>query len=274
MESNNITWYSYHGALLPKVEPHIELNISTKEAKQLLKKSGAYFLRYTTAWDSEKVGEFWYVINDTFSEMDVFSANTRSKIRRGFKNCWVEKVTKEEISKSAYEVYSKAFERYDTPLKVSSKKVFTKNIIESEGYDYFAVYEKKSNLMIAYSSNKIVNGVCNYTTIKFHPNYLKLYSSYVLFYEMNQYYLESKAFLYVHDGARSIAHDTNIHDFLIDKFRFRKSYCRLNIIYRWDIALIINILYPFKSLIEKSNHHIFKKIFIVLKQEGIRRSFE
>ena len=55
--------------------------------------------------------------------------------------------------------------------------------------------------MIGYSQNKIINNYCDYSTIKFHPNYLKFYLSYVkLFYTMNQYYLNEREFKYVNDG--------------------------------------------------------------------------
>ena len=54
-----------------------------------------------------------------------------------------------------------------------------------------------------------------------------------------------KNFLYVNDGARSISHHTNIQTFLIDKFKFRRAFVKLHIVYRWDIGLAIKILYPF-----------------------------
>ena len=90
---------------------------------------------------------------------------------------------------------------------------------------------------------------------------------------MNHYYLEEKNFLYVNDGARSIAHETNIQSFLVEKFKFRKAYCRLNIAYRKDIAIIVKILYPFRKIISTFNFSIANKIVVLLKQEEIRRSF-
>lgn len=126
--------------------------------------------------------------------------------------------------------------------------------------------------MIAYSSNTVNDDIVNYITIKFHPEYLKLYPSYALFYEMNRYYINELGLKYVNDGARSIAHDTNIQGFLIQKFNFRKAYCKLNIIYRWDIGIIVKILYPFRSIFSKFNHKVFNKISVLLKQEEIRRA--
>jgi len=268
-----IKWNNYHGALLPDLTPDIEISLSKKEADKLLSKQKALFLRYTSEWDSGQKRSFWFVVKDSFHGMSELSGNTRSKLRRGWKYFDVRKVTIEEIVRNGYEVYKHAFSRYNTHLKPVSKQKFYENTMNSIDYDFFAVYEKKSQKMVAYSSNKIINDVCNYTTIKFHPNYLKYYSGYVLIYEMNKYYLQERKFKYIHDGARSIVHDTNIHDFLIDKFKFRKAYCQLNIFYRWDIQLAVRLLYPFRAILNKKTSSIMKKISAVLKQEEIRRSF-
>ena len=97
--------------------------------------------------------------------------------------------------------------------------------------------------------------------------YLKNYSSYVLYFSMNKYYLNENNFKYVNNGTRSISHQTNIHDFLIDKFKFRKAYCKMEIEYAPKIKILINnflILSYFFSLIPLN---IFRKIYVVLYQE-------
>lgn len=273
IKHKNINWYSYHGALLPRVSPHKNISLSKEDTRILLKKSGALFLRYTDEWDRQEESEFWYIVKDDFKDMDELSGNTRSKIRRGQKHCSVKKVSCQEIADKGYETYKSAFDNYNTYLTPMSKKIFYDNLIQSINNDFFAVYEKRTGKLIAYSSNTIDGDICNYTTIKFHPAYLKLYSGYTLFYEMNKYYLEDKRFRYVHDGARSISHDTNIHTFLLQKFKFRKAYCRLHVVYRWDVKLAVIVLYPFRNMLKKLDHNIAKKISVLLRQEEIRKSF-
>jgi hypothetical protein len=161
---------------------------------------------------------------------------------------------------------------YSTFHKPISKDSFKSSILASTD-DFWAVYNKE-NRLIAYGNNFIERDMCHYNSMKFHPKFLNLYPSYALIYTMNEYYLNKIGYLYVNDGARSIAHNTNIQNFLIKKFSFKRVYCRLNIVYRWDIKIIITLLYHFKSILKKVNGHIFEKIYIVLKQEKIRRSFE
>jgi len=271
IEYKGVNWYYYQGALLPKVPPHYEINLTKKEQKELLKISKALFLRYTNEWDRDG-GEFWYVIKDKKEGLETYKSKVRNQIKKGLNNCVVKKVEKEVIADDGYESYSTAFQNYSTNLTPISQVEFKKSILESDD-DFWAVYNKET-IMIGYGQNFLLEKSCNYGTIKYHPNYLNLYPSYALIYYMNEYYMNKNDFNYVSDGARSLSHETNIQIFLIKKFGFRKAYCKLNISYRWDISLIVKILYPFKRLIEKLNYKLLKKISVTLKQEEIRRSFE
>ena len=271
IEYKNIKWYKYHGALLPRVAPHQEICLSKKEAKELLKKSSAYFLRYTNEWD-RKDGNFWYVIKDTQEGLDQYKSKIRNQIKRGLKNCIVEKVDKTIIANKAYNTYIEAFKNYSTFIIPVSDEKF-KNSILSSTDDFWAVYNKDGEL-IAYANNIVENNMCHYNSMKFHPEFLNLYPSYALIYTMNEYYLNHKKYRYVSDGARSISHDTNIQDFLIKKFNFRKASVKLNVAYRWDISILVNILFPIRGILKRINHSLITKILVLLKQEEIRRSYE
>lgn len=267
-----INWKLYHGALIPDVPPHTQIELTPSEEKRLLKLTNAYFLRYVTDFDQLDTGSFWYVIKDSDEILENYKSKLRNQIRRGLKSCRVEKVDKVVIARDGYEVYCAAIESYRTKKKLEDKETFESSILESTG-DFWAVYNLEQKL-IAYSQNRIEDDSVNYMTIKFHPDYLKAYPSYALFFTMNQYYLNAQSFKYVNDGARSISHMTNIQGFLIEKFHFRKSYCRLHIVYRWDVGLIVKVLYPMRSLFGYFNSSVFNRLKSLMKQEEIRRSYE
>jgi len=264
-------WRKYNGALVSLTPPHVDVNI--KGIVEKIKENNAYFARWTSNFDSKKESEFWYVIQDVPMYMEDYSKNTRSKIRRGLKKCSVELINSKRILEDGFECYNAAFINYNTHLKSKTREEFLIEISELEGdWEFWAIFHE--NEMIGYSQNKIIDNYCDYSTIKFHPNYLKLYPSYALFYTMNKYYLNEKNFKYVNDGARSISHDTNIQEFLIQKFQFRKAYCQLHVKYSPKIKFILNIIYPFRFLISVIKLKVFKKMQVILIQEKIRRSFE
>lgn len=92
------------------------------------------------------------------------------------------------------------------------------------------------------------------------------YSYYGFIYEMNHYYLEELKLKYVNDGSRSITEHSNIQQFLIDTFHFRKAYCRLQIVYKWWMRLVVNLLYPFRKIIP------FLSVKSVLRMEFFNRN--
>ena len=272
---NGIKWKEYQGALLPDVPPHQLVDISDTDIRYLLKTSGAYFLRWVSDFDRGTESEFWYVINGSACTLEELSSNTRSKIRRGLKKCSARKVDVSYIAENAYSVYRKAFERYEGSQKPISEKDFSQNIRSMDSYGWLLSPPfDNTDMLIAYTENRVEDNTCNYAAIKFDPEGLKLYSSYALFFEMNNSYLSTLKYRYVNDGARSIYHDTNIQNFLIDKFKFRKAYCRLHIAYRSDIKFLIMLCYPLRSVIGKFKSGPLHRVSVLLRQEEIRRSGE
>ncbi len=173
-----------------------------------------------------------------------------------------------------YNSYASAFKNYNTFLIPLSEEDFIRSLMSlGKEWEFWGIYNL-SGLMIGYSQNRIIEDYCDYSVMKFHPDHLKSRPSEALIYTMNKHYLNERNFRYVNDGARSISHQTNIQSFLIDKFKFRKAYCRLNIVYSKRVQFLLSIIYPFRSLISHLNFGPIVKLNILIKQEKIRRSYE
>lgn len=98
--------------------------------------------------------------------------------------------------------------------------------------------------------------------------------NHALLHVMNKYYLNENSFKFVYDGTRNIFHRTNILDFLIKKFHFRKLYCELEVIYNRRFGLLVKIAYFLKPIIQKLPAGAFaRKIKTIILQEQVRRSF-
>lgn len=265
-------WRKYNGALIPDTPPHIDIDVTGIEEK--IKEEDAYFARWTSNFDQEEDADFWYVIQDKALDMNDYTAKYRTQIRRSLKRCNVKKINKNEIINFGYTSYISAFKSYNTFLSPLSEEDFVNALLTlGNDWEFWGIYNL-DGLMIGYSQNRIVNDYCDYSTTKFHPDYLKLRPSEALIYTMNQHYLNERNFRYVNDGARSISHKTNIQSYLIQKFKFRKAYCKLNIVYSKKIEVLINIIYPMRSLIRYLRIGPFIKLNILLEQERIRRSYE
>lgn len=267
-----VNWRKYNGALIPQQPPHLEIEVEKQEVFREIEKEDAYFARWTTEFDCNEETNFWYVICDQPLELHDYSINTRSKITRGLKNCEVRRIDKKELIENGYDTYKQAFKRYNTFQKLNTEKQFKDNILLLESnWDLWGVYF--NNQLVGYSQNRLVDQSCDYSMIKFHPDFLKYYSSYALFYSMNRYYLNELKYKYVNDGSRSISHDTDIQGFLIRKFKFRKAFCHLHLIYSRKILILLFLLYPIRNILLKFDYSFFIKINTLLRQEAIRRVY-
>ena len=264
-------WKKYNGAIIPSTPPHVLVDINGIE--EAVKNENVFFARWTSDFDCHEETEFWYVICDEVLDIASYSKNTRNQIRRGLKKCDVGMIDKREVKEFGFECYKAAFLRYNTHLVPNTLSQFKDELDSLDStWEFWGIYIEGK--MIGYCQNKVINDYCDYSTIKFHPEYLKFYPSYALFYTMNQYYLKEKNFKYVNDGARSISHETNIQSFLIQKFKFRKAYCRLNIVYNKPVGFLVRVVYPFRLFLKSLNWGPFTKLNILINQEKIRRSYD
>ena len=267
----DINWDRNRIMLVPAEPPHKQVHLDPEECKQLIKIRKVSFIRWTTGWDLEKPTAFWYVIKDAYKGIDEFSRNTRSKIRRGLKRNTIRQITRKELKEQGFDVYKAAFSNYNTLLDPLNKKEFYERIdtLGDDIYDLWGVY--RGEQLIAYTEIRKLGKVRNTSITKFHPGYLKDYPSYALFYTLIDYYLSSQEVSYITNGTRSIFHKTNIQDFLIKKFNYRRAYCMLHIYYKPSVKMMINWLYPFMPLISKIPLEIFQKLAMLLTQEKFRR---
>ena len=123
-------WRKYNGALIPTTPPHIEVDLIDIEKK--IQEEDVYFSRWTSNFDQKDISEFWYIICDEKLEIADYSRNTRSKIRRGLKQCKIKIITKDILLKNGYDCYSSAFSKYNTHL---SPKTITQFQEEVNSFD-------------------------------------------------------------------------------------------------------------------------------------------
>ena len=232
-------WREYQRIVTPLGTAKFDYSITEDEAKYLLLQfPKALLIRWTDGFNSQAKCKEWYaVISEKFLDLnEIDSENTRSKIRRGLKNCTVEKVNAKFIAEKGYDVFISAFKRYKgTKPPNITREDFKRRLLILNNFEdivhYWGVFYGKE--LIAYSENYVYDNIeASYSTIKFHPDYLKLYPSYALIYIMNKYYLKDNKFEYVNDGFRNILHETNIQEYLTNKFKFEKRYTNLYIFYK------------------------------------------
>jgi len=270
---NGYYWRKHLSSLIPLSMPHVECDLSVANAKKILKQNNVHFIRWDTNFDSAGPAMWWHVIKDEKEDIAKLPKKARNQVRRGLKEFKVQVSNRGLIVSQGYTVYKETFKTYNTIENPYSKLEFQDAIltmpVETE---FWSVEDKNNGDFVGFSENLVRDGACFYMSIWILPEAMKCYASYALFYEMNKYYLNDTKLKYVSDGSRSISHNTNVHDFLISKFGFRKAYSTLNVAYSNVLYFFIFLFFPFRQSIKKLPWRLFQKISIVLSQEEIRRS--
>ena len=271
IKDRNSTWRINQKGLFPLSPP--DKIISKKNKLNLLMKvNSALFIRWESDFDKLESSHWWHIICDNVIEIDKLSKNTRYQIRRGKKSFYTELLSRDNVLNEGFKVYKESFLRYETHEDEFNEDEFKSAVSKmSEDTEFFGARSIETKELLAFSENFIEDKVCFCNSIWFVPKALKEKISYVFFYDLINFYLQEKKFRYISDGARSISHSTNIHEFLESKFGFRKAYASLNVIYHPLLGIFIRFIYPFRKILEYVPLKVFQMASIFLKQEEIRR---
>lgn len=269
-----ILWVEYNNMVIPVGPAKLSYLISEEEARFLLSRfPKALLIRYTDRLNNENYcEEGWYaVICDEFLDLNKLSKSTRRSIRKGLENCMVKMVNASFIAKKGYNVFISAFEKYKGVRKpgITEKEFKEKTLIEKDFDDiirYWGTFHEGK--LIAYSRHFIYDNIeVNCSITKFHPDFLRLYPSYAMRYLMHMHYLKDKSFEYINSGFRNVLHQTNIQEFLIKKFRYKKEYMKLNVVYRPYLSIYLSTTFPVRGVLSK----ISPKLAALYELEEIRR---
>ena len=246
----------YRNAWRYAMSPDCEQELSDSQCKALLK-NGGWLVRNTFNFDCKEETDFWYIIKDSFGGMEELSSNERNMIRRSQHSFDFKLISKEIVKQKVYKIVEATFLDYNVTDRAMNEFVFNKYLehCDRNKFDYWGAYDKVTGELVGFCAVHVFESSCEYGIIGFEPQYKhnKTYPYYGFFYKMNEYYLSEKGFKYISDGARSITEHSNVQPFLIQKFKFRKAYCKLKIRYKWWFGIIVRVLLPFRKLIWNRN---------------------
>jgi hypothetical protein len=232
--------------------------LSKGQCQELLRDLGGLWVLWTDGFGPHAEDSEWHAVicRRHVAVEEVASGNTRSKLRRGLKQCEVRPVEVREIARNGYETYCAAVSGYGHHAEIlPTAKEFARRVMTDEPFGdirhQWAAYH--GGKMVAFAQNLIYDKTeVDYTLIKLHPEYLNRYSSYALIYRMNEHYLAQQGFEYVTDGFRSISHETGVQDFLMKEFGFEKARTGLRVHYRWPVGPLLRAARPFRGVLAKA----------------------
>lgn len=266
LKAGGTWWRVYQKCVLQASLKPQPASLSAEETARLLKESRALFVRYFTR-TFDVPTEFWYTLCDGYA-FEALSRKARNQIRRAYKNCQVKRLDAAWLAANGYECYSAAFSRYER-ARPQPREGFRENLLGDEGgpFEFWGVFAAEK--LIAYAKCTVGDDYVAMVVAKFHPGHLHLYPAYALFDTILKIYAQEQGKA-VTNGFRSVAHDTNMQEFL-EKFGFHKVYCDLRVVYRPLAGLAVKALYPLQPLVDRLCS--LPALAALLTQERIQRTF-
>lgn len=265
-------WKYYNHALIPATAPHIPVDGHAVKSKWKNKKT--FLIRWTTDFDCKYPNEWYFCIKDTPFDIQDLKSKQRYEITKGRKNFEIKEIAPEAYINEIFFIQKESFANYPKEYRPEIKYENIEREVKEEWKNkiVFAAFEKESNKMVSYCVFERHEDYIEWSVLKSIPQYERLKVNAAIICESLEYFNEDiKKGKYIHGGEKNISHQTNFQDYLEKLFGFRKAYCKLHIIYRPSVHLIVVFLYPFRKVLKKMKGRIFHNINSVLYMEKIVR---
>ena len=256
-DSKGNTWVKYKEVtLIPysQTSPPVFYDISMNEAKDLLAKTRTWMIRWYDKPSYDVKRPFWWCVCDKY-DFNSLKQSARYDIKKGQKNCTVKYLADiQAVAADAYETVVQAYKRYPgfsvLPEVWRTIGSFTSHLSALST-------ENDRDIWGVFFGGKLVGfGICTryddrkevaITVLKYHPDYIKHGSSYVMLNHINDYYLNNRKLALITNGTISLSHDTNMQQWLVDKLGYKKLYCNLKIAYALPLWILIQGVYPIRK---------------------------
>jgi len=270
---SGVAWRLYHRALVPDLAPHESVEPDRQDARELLRLSGAQFMRWTTDFDCDQTG-FWWVIKDSEASLESLPKKTRYEVRRASRRFELVPVSDLDLMNWGYGIYLSAMREYRNARSPVSEALFLTDVrsrARDPRYSFWGVRDHDTDRVVAYATTLVQANACTYSAFFIDAAFRPLNVGYLMVHGLNDYYLNQVGVTYVNDGARSLSHTSEIQDFLERRFGFRRAYCRLHLSYRPLLSVAVKAAYPFRRSLASRGGVALRTVVPLLAHEAIVR---
>ncbi len=212
---------------------------------------GGILVRNVYDYDCGDETSFWYIIKDSFEELPQYSTSVRGSIRKALRTYDYRMVSVDEFVDQAYPAYYEAMVNYRVKAVPASKDKFAEDCRKLHNAEYWMGTDKASGEVAVMAVSVIIGDTYEERVLKTRPKFMhnSSYPTYGLLYEMSRHCFSDLGLKVINIGARSLTEHSNIQNFLIHKFHYRKAYCHVKVFYKPWLRLAVNFLFPFRRYI-------------------------
>lgn len=253
MKFKDLQYKPYRKGIVYVGDHYKRKKLSKDEMKELMKSGNALYIRNIYSFDQLDESNFWHIIQDHFYDIDELqSKSTRKNLRKSLSVYDYKVVDKNEILKHGYRIYCETAIRLNIKPSWSEKEFIEYvNRVYDNGGEFWIGYHIESGEPAMWESILKFDNHIIMDTERLSYKFTKHNPTYGLNYKITEYYLKGKGYKYIDAGAKSLTEHSNVQNFLIDKFQFRKAYCQLQSAFNPKLNALIYIAHKFKGLFKR-----------------------
>jgi hypothetical protein len=181
--SESAAWYEAGPRFLLGIPTHMALELDASEARKTLSATGALGLRYVSARQNEGAESWQMVATGADYDLEKFSANTRSKVRRGLKGNEVRRVSGAELARDGEQAFLDTVSRQGRADRYGLDRwhALLAAADKTPGIEIWAAFN--DGKLAAYLLIMVFEDSCEFyearsrdDTLKFYPNNALLYT--------------------------------------------------------------------------------------------------
>lgn len=261
MEQNGLKgWRYYNHALVPTCAPHEEPDTEALHESTIWHLGGgkALFARYTTDFDCKEETGFWYVVREAPYDIEDFDKKYKRHVVRALERTEARLISPLMYAEELWEVTQAAYAQYKNADNKPTKEQFLDELNESTN-EWWGAFDRKTGRMAGWMSCANNGTWTDTAKAKYHPERQSWNRpSDVLHHAVLTHYLNELGQRYVCSGTRSVNHKTNVQEYKIKHWKFRKAYCHLHLVYHPKIRWVVKMAYPWRKILK-----LFDRITLV-----------
>jgi hypothetical protein len=189
----NAGWYEAGPRFLLGVPTHMPLAIDAAEAREALRATGALGVRYVSARPTEGAESWQMLASGVDYDLEKFSGNTRSKVRRGLKNNEIRRISGDELMRTGEQAFLDTVKRQGRADRYGIDRwhALLRAADADSGIEIWAAWHE--GVMAAYLLTMVFADNCELYEARSRDDTLKHYPNNALIYQVTRHLLVERA---------------------------------------------------------------------------------
>lgn len=211
----------------------------------------ALYIRNLYDFDCKEETDYYCIVLDRFYDIDELpSKSVRKNLKQSLSTYTYRLVSKDEMLNLGYTIECEGSKRIGILPRYTEDefKSFVESVYSTGGEFWVGFYtetmEPAMYELVSVKTDYVIE-----CSERLSYRFTKRNPTYGLNWTIAKYYLGERGYRFIEAGDRSLTEHSQVQDFLLNKFCFRKAYCRMQVWIHPFLRILLGMLSPIRGLL-------------------------